>query len=130
MNSISAVCGLLSGKVNFKKKDVIAIYLFGNLVCVALMGFIKSLAGIILPVLLFFVIGLINPWLQKYWGDEISSSLMFAFAAVPIGYLSDNWNVFYAFKIPSFIYAVLLFIFIASLKIRNNNEKSYAETQN
>jgi len=68
MNSISAVCGLLSGKVNFKKKDVIAIYLFGNLVCVALMGFIKSLAGIILPVLLFFVIGLINPWLQKYWG--------------------------------------------------------------
>lgn len=102
------------------------------------MGFAKNLLGVIFPILLFFIMGLVNPWLQKYWESEIpstqratassinsfASSLLFALAAVPIGYLSDNISVFYAFQFPSFAYALFLLIILILLKTNKAKEKS------
>lgn len=136
MSSISAVGGLLSGKLNLSKKGILAIYIAGNLVSIALMGAVHNLLGVVLPILLFFIMGLVNPWMQKYWESEISSSqratassissfatsLLFAAAAVPIGYIKDNWNVFSAFQVPSIIYTLFLLVFLVMLKVKKTKK--------
>lgn len=142
MNSVSALGGFLSGKMNLSYKKVIVCYVCGNVIFIGMMGIVNSKIGVILPAFVFLVNGLINPWIQSFWEKNIESteratassllslisSLIFAAIAIPIGYISDSFNVFTAMAMSVVVYIIIIIIlYLANRFLTHNNAQEPLE---
>lgn len=135
MNSVSALGGIISSKANLNQKTSIHIYMLGNTILLLVMGACHSLVGVILPALIFFVNGLVNPWIQQFWEEKIDneeratassmvsvvSSVAFALLAIPLGYISDLYGVNITFIVAS---AVGCFSYIVVMLLGVRREKN------
>lgn len=141
MNSVSALGGFLSGKIKLSTKKILLFYMFGNALFIGMMGVIRSGIGIVIPSIIFFINGLLNPWLQSFWEKHIEnenratassilslvSSLLFAIVAIPLGFISDNISVFAAFGISAMVYSFISVLFYLGIR-RISTESSFKNT--
>lgn len=115
MNAVSALGGMFSSKVKLSLGQTIAIYMFGNSICIFIMGVCDIPVGVVVPSIIFFINGIINPWIQSYWEKNIEneeratassilslvSSLVFAIIAIPLGFICDENGVNMAFIVAA-----------------------------
>ena len=136
MNTVSALGGLFSSKIKLSLWQSIAIYILGNSICIFIMGMCKLSIGVIFPSIIFFINGVVNPWIQSYWEKDIEneeratassilsliSSLVFALIAIPLGVVCDNNGVSNALIVASVCFislsAVVYVIFCGKNKLR------------
>lgn len=126
MNGVSALGGMLSSKLKLSKGQTIILYLLGNSVCVLLMGVCRLRIGVILPSFVFLINGIANPWIQSYWEKSIdnieratassilslTSSVVFALIAIPLGAVSDRYGVNHALLFAAICFASISIIII------------------
>lgn len=115
--------------------------MFGNALFIGMMGVIRSGIGIVIPSIIFFINGLLNPWLQSFWEKHIEnenratassilslvSSLLFAIVAIPLGFISDNISVFAALGISAMVYSFISVLFYLGIR-RISTESSFKNT--
>ena len=79
------------------------------------MGVCDIPVGVVVPSIIFFINGIINPWIQSYWEKNIEneeratassilslvSSLVFAIIAIPLGFICDENGVNMAFIVAA-----------------------------
>lgn len=132
MNSVSALGGFLSSKLNCSEQLIKALYISSNLLLVGLMGLIHTPLGVVIPSVVFFANGLFNPWIQGLWEKNIStsirstassalsliSSLAFAVFSIPLGAISDALGVNVAFLTAACCFLLLAIAYLCLKKKR------------
>lgn len=123
INTSSATGGYFSGNLTFSKITIILLYIGSAVIPILLMGYVNSyLLGILFPCIVFFSLGMFSPHISKYWNSlvpsgqratagsilSLAAALLFALVGPGVGVISDRINIFEAFKIPSFLYLIII----------------------